>query len=98
MGCNREGRCICEKCEMFLSENSFICPVCGGNSFAGETHYNCFGKYQLSGLTSVWDYDGITKKMIKRMKYGGEFSILHEYSDHFLKVIALDDTKRFSSF
>lgn len=78
LGCGKEGVYICKNCEVYLTENACICPVCGQGSFWGETHKKCLGKYTLDGLTSLWDFDGIIRKAIYRIKYGGEWSISND--------------------
>ena len=64
VGCGREGSYICSKCDLFVSESILICPICGNSSPSGETHSNCVNKYSLDGLISIWDYDGLIKKLI----------------------------------
>ena len=96
--CSKEGSYICSNCELFMSENALICPVCGHSSFSGETHFNCFRGYQLNGLISVWDYDGIVEQMIKYIKYAGKFDLTGELLDNFLEILKYDNLKRFSSF
>ena len=97
LGCGREGKYVCSKCELFVSEASSICPVCGGPSFNGDTHLYCKTKYSLDGLTSVWDYDGLAKQLIYKIKIGGITHIISEVIKDFFKIIA-KDTDRFHSF
>ena len=96
--CSKEGSYICSNCELFMSENALICPVCSHSSFSGETHFNCFRGYQLNGLTSIWDYDGIVEQIIKYIKYAGKFDLTGELLDNFLEILKYDNLKRFSSF
>ncbi|MBU2635225.1 ComF family protein [Patescibacteria group bacterium] len=97
LGCGQEGKYICSKCELFVSEASSICPVCGGPSFNGDTHLYCKTKYSLDGLTSVWDYDGLAKQLIYKIKIGGITHIISEVIEDFFKIIA-KDSDRFHSF
>jgi len=97
VGCGQEGKYVCSKCELFVSEASSICPVCGGSSFNGDTHLYCKTKYSLDGLTSVWDYDGLTKQLIYKIKIGGITHIISEVIEDFFKIIA-KDLDRFHSF
>lgn len=98
VGCGREGKYICNKCEIFISENSLICPVCGQASFTGESHFNCKGRYSLDGLISIWDYDGVIKEVIHNIKYKGMFDLIDECVDRAFNYISKDPTKRFDSF
>jgi len=97
-GCGKQGKYICGSCELFISESSLICPVCGKVSFTGETHFNCNRGYKLDGLTSVWDYEGIIKKLIKNVKYGGAFDAINELLEKSFRVIINDSAGRFASF
>ena len=98
IGCKREGKYICDKCELFISENSLICPVCGNPSFTGETHPDCRKKHTLDGLVGIWDYDGIIKDITQDIKYKGMFDSVNECIDKAFSVILEDPTKRFNPF
>ena len=71
VGCKKEGRYLCEKCSVFISEAAFICPMCEKQSFLGETHIQCSSKYGLDGLISLWEYEGVMKELIHAIKYQG---------------------------
>ena len=96
VNCNKEGKYICRSCEIFISENALICPICNKGSFFGETHKNCKKKYGLDGLISIYDYDGIIKMGIKKAKYNGIFDILNELTERAFFLISAE--KRFNSF
>jgi competence protein ComFC len=98
IGCGEEGYYICKDCNLFATENSFVCPACGNSSFTGITHNGCSGKYALDGLISVWDYNGIIKEMVKRIKYGGEFDMIKECIEKFSQLITNDSINRLSLF
>ena len=68
-GCGKEGKYICEKCEGFVGEAAFICPVCQQSSFTGEHHERCRTRYGLDGLVGIWEYEGFVKKLISQIKY-----------------------------
>ena len=97
INCKKEGKYICDKCELFISENSLICPVCGNSNFTGETHFGCKGRYSLDGLISIWDYDGLVKKLIYKIKYDGLTHAIDECVENSFKLIARD-INRFYSF
>lgn len=97
LGCGAEGQYICENCQNFLGEASLICPVCGRGSFSGQRHPDCPSRYQLDGLISVWEYEGLMKKVIHQIKY-------HHLGDAVSEVVALSlkamakDPERFAAF
>ncbi len=97
LGCGAEGNYICSDCQNFISESLSVCPVCGKLSFGGETHNWCRTRYSLDGLTAIWDYEGLVKKMIWEAKIGGYFDIFSEVIERFFRII-ISDPPRFSSF
>ena len=58
VGCGIEGKYICDKCSIFISEAMPVCPICYNSSFFGETHHNCIKKYTYNcvkpGLTQTY--------------------------------------------
>jgi len=90
INCKREGTYICGKCSIFISEAIQICPNCYNSSFSGETHQNCIKKYGLDGLVSMWDYEGLVKRLIHNVKYGGLTHIIDECVENSFKLIARD--------
>lgn len=97
INCKREGKYICDKCSIFISEAMPVCPNCYNSSFSGEIHQNCIKKYGLDGLTSMWDYEGLVKRLIHNVKYGGLTHIIDECVENSFKLIARD-INRFYSF
>ena len=98
MGCGKEGEYICKKCDIYVSENSFVCPVCFQTSLTGETHSWCSGRYELDGLVSIWQYDGIIKSAIKSIKYGKVFDIVKELTTKSFLIACNDSSNRFDEF
>lgn len=47
-----------------------ICPICNKRSISGATHGRCRKKLGLDGLTSVFVYRGLVRKLIGKLKYG----------------------------
>ncbi len=97
LGCGKEGNYICDDCQSFLGETELICPVCEKHSFFGQRHEKCSSKYQLEGLTNIWEYEGIVKELIYKAKYRG---ITHPFSEVVVNVFEtiLKDKQRFKLF
>ena len=97
LGCGAEGLYICENCQNFLGEVSLVCPVCGKSSFSGQRHPYCPSRYQLDGLISIWEYEGLIKKAIHYIKY-------HHLGNAIAEIVALSweaimkDPERFATF
>ena len=106
-GCGKEGIYICKECDLFLTENNLICPICGESNYNGETHIDCSTKYTLDGLVSVWDYEGVIRRVIISIKgknhyHAGEKLVQKAFGDvilnqnrfiHFLDFLLLEDLK-----
>ncbi|TSC55897.1 MAG: comF family protein [Parcubacteria group bacterium Greene0416_39] len=97
VGCQREGKYLCKRCSEFLGEASLICPVCEESSFTGERHVSCSTLYGLDGLVAVWEYEGVIKQLLLRIKYGGIGHATQETMELAFLAIA-QDTARFSQF
>ncbi len=97
LGCGKEGSYICSDCEIFLSENTPICPICFKHSKTGKKHQICGKKYDIDGVVSVWDYEGIFRKAIIEIKTDNYFDITKELIRKSFKEI-LRDEKKFSDF
>ena len=98
IGCGKEGRYICDECNVFISETMPVCPVCCNSSFFGESHSNCVRKYSLDGLISIWDYEGLIKNLIYKIKYDGTTHAISEIIENFFKLITNDKDNRFHAF
>lgn len=70
LGCGRAGSYFCSNCLNFVKfcEND-ICPMCSRFSTGGFVHQSCIKPLGLDGLTSIFRYDGVIKKAIKKLKY-----------------------------
>lgn len=97
VGCGKEGRYICATCLGFVGEASLMCPVCETSTYTGETHTACKGKYTLDGLIGVWEYEGVIKQLLLRVKYGGAAHAAQETMELAFLAMA-KDTARFSPF
>ena len=69
VGCGKEGRYICEKCGLFLSEAPSIFMTNG-----------------LEELVSAWEYDGLIKKIILKIKYAGMFDAINELTEKAFEI------------
>jgi len=61
VACGKEGKYICEKCSLFLSEAPTVF-MAGG----------------LEELVSAWEYEGVIKNIIFKIKYDGMFDAIDE--------------------
>lgn len=96
-GCKKEGKYLCDRCQIFISEAAFICPVCEKPSFLGETHMQCRSKYGLDGLISFWEYEGVIKDLLHAIKYQGVRDAVPELAENGRKIMETD-LYRFRAF
>ncbi|MBI2642033.1 MAG: ComF family protein [Candidatus Wildermuthbacteria bacterium] len=97
-GCGKEGRYVCERCELFLGEAPLICPVCDGASFSGARHLSCQNsRYGLDGLVSTWEYEGMVKHLLGQVKYKRISHIVQELVSRSFRTMT-NDQKRFADF
>ena len=96
-GCDKEGKYICDKCQVFIGEASLICPVCEKPSFAGQKHQECSTRNQLDGLVGIWEYEGILKEALFKIKYWSNFDAIPEFIKKTFLVMRRD-LPRFENF
>jgi len=78
VNCGKWGKYVCESCEVGLWEEEQICPVCGWASRYGLKHKYCRQPYSLDGLTCLWAYEGVARKIISKAKYRFYYDMLSE--------------------
>ena len=64
-GCGKEGKYVCNDCEVFLGE-------------AAPAKIDYSVKHGLDGLVSMWEYEGIAKEALHRIKYWSNFDAIPE--------------------
>ncbi len=84
LGCGKEGKYICNDCEVFLGE-------------AAPAQIDYSAKYGLDGLVSMWEYEGIAKEALHRIKYRSNFDAIPEFLRKAFQVMRRD-VSRFELF
>ncbi len=69
LGCGQTGVYFCSSCLPLIKKASQICPVCEQVSLFGQTHSHCYSGFSLTGLISLFAYEGIIRKAIHQLKY-----------------------------
>ena len=80
---------MCEECEVGMWEEEQICPICRRSSRYGKRHEYCHG--DMEGLTCLWAYEGIARKIIGEAKYKYFF-------DELKTLVKFDDRVEFFEF
>ena len=68
-GCGRGGIYVCVNCLSKTKTPKTFCPVCRRPSISGLTHSSCTKPSVLSGLITLFSYEGVVKKAIGQLKY-----------------------------
>ena len=83
-GCGKEGKYICDDCEVFLGEAASV-----------QVDYST--KHGLDGLVSVWEHEGIAKEALYRIKHQLISDAIPEFLKKSFLVMRRD-ISRFESF
>jgi len=69
LGCGKTGNYLCSSCLAKLDTPKLICSVCERPQPFGETHPKCKTEHSLDGLVYFYDYKGIIRDAIHKLKY-----------------------------
>lgn len=69
LGCGKVGCYFCKNCEAKIAKAYQTCPVCEKSSLTGQTHTFCQKSKRLNGLYCFFNYEGILKEAIHKIKY-----------------------------
>lgn len=98
VGCGKWDAYICDKCEMGREEEEQICPVCARGSRYGKRHKYCHKAWGMAGLSCLWKYEGITKKLIAGAKYQFYYDQLKWLSEDSLRLIERPEFAKLREF
>ena len=97
LGCGQWGQYFCSQClNLVLLGPQRICPLCGKPAIGGLTPPSCSRPWSLDGLTSIFSYQGLMKKAIKKLKYNFASDLAEDLVEFFLSFCGED--KFFSHF
>jgi len=92
LNCGKTGAYFCSECLNFTSlDRERICPVCERPAIGGATHPGCLKDRSLDGFTSVFNYKGIIRKGIGKLKYKFVSDIAGELVELFLSSLGEDE-------
>lgn len=70
LGCGRQGEYYCAACWSRVKvKRAQFCPNCRRPVLLGRTHSWCRRQTPFGGLISLFPYDGLIEKTIKKLKY-----------------------------
>lgn len=91
VGCGKMGEWVCSGCSVGMWEEEQICPACRRASRYGLLHSGC--RSPLDGLACLWAYEGMTKKLVSKIKYGGYYDYLAELMFHMQSSMFIERTE-----
>ena len=82
MGCGYIGAYVCLPCELKMKRlQKSLCFYCEKPSFLGLTHPKCKKEKGIDGHISLYQYDGLFKKLLQESKYRGAHLVLRSLLD-----------------
>ncbi|OGD08956.1 hypothetical protein A2395_02505 [Candidatus Amesbacteria bacterium RIFOXYB1_FULL_47_9] len=97
-GCGKGGGYVCEECEIGMWEEEQICPGCVRASRYGLKHVYCTEKSPLTGVTCLWAYEGIARKLIASGKYKFYYDYLRELTINSCPITVRPEFTQFREF
>lgn len=85
--CGKKGRYLCGLCLAKAGRARLFCLECHKPSTNGITHPRCRKKYSIDFAYSPWDYGGVVRKAILKLKYNYAYMIAEELAEGLVKKI-----------
>ena len=85
--CGKEGKYICDSCLAKIGKARLFCLECHKSSIDGATHAKCRKKFSIDFAYSPWDYDGVVRRAILKLKYNYAYKIAEELATHLIEKI-----------
>jgi len=91
VGCQKEGRWICERCWVGLKlYNYSLCPICGLESKNGSVCGYCQKLTSLDGLSVILEKNNLSQKLIHFVKYNFVVDILTVLKPQFIEYFKIN--------
>ncbi len=70
LSCGKIGNVLCDACKSKITKvRTQSCIYCFKPSLAGFTHHSCRRRFGVDELVSVYRYDGVVRRVLKKVKY-----------------------------
>jgi len=90
LGCKKRGKYICSDCLFKVKNAKLLCVECHKPSIDGATHVKCRRVLSPDFAFSPWDYDGVIREAILRLKYNFAYKIAENLAEEFVFKIKRD--------
>lgn len=88
--CGKGGKYLCDKCLIKVGKAKLFCLECHKFAIDGATHFKCKKARTIDFAYSPWDYSGVIRKAILKLKYNFAYKIAEELADKFVEKIKRD--------
>lgn len=88
LNCKKLGNYLCKDCLSKVRYAKQVCIECTKPSIDGFTHIKCIRPQALDGVFSVWNYEGVIRKAILKLKYNFAFDIAKELAENIAKCVS----------
>jgi len=92
LGCGKAGKYLCDTCLEKLEQPKLICPVCERPQPLGETHGRCKTGHSLDGLVYFYNYQGIIREAIHKLKYRYVTDLAIELENQIIKQFDIPES------
>ena len=90
LGCGNEGKYLCNPCLSKVGNAKLFCLECHKSSIDGATHAKCKRKRSIDFAYATWDYGGVVRKAILKLKYNFAYKIAEELAQEFVEKVKRD--------
>lgn len=90
LGCGKEGEYLCRQCLLKVEKARLFCLECHRFSINGAVHTNCRKKLSIDFAFSLWDYDGVVRSAIIKLKYNFAYKVAEELAEKFAERLKID--------
>ena len=88
--CGKDGVYICNDCLSEVRKSRLVCLACRRPSKNGMTHMNCKERFSVDHSYSLWNYSGVVRKAILKLKYNFAYDVAYELSNKFVEKLKKD--------
>lgn len=86
MGCGEVGKYLCVMCMNRVRNGKQVCPMCDEGSMWGVTHVKCRRRSGMEGLVKVFEYQGVMRRMVGKIKYKFVSDMMNELIEAVVSV------------
>ena len=88
--CGKGEGYICNDCLSKIPKAKLFCVECHRSSIDGATHTKCRKVRSIDFAYSSWDYSGVVRKAILKLKYNFAYKIAEELAEKFVEKVKRD--------